>query len=955
MAAAAGDTGRLEFGLLGPLDVARGGETIELRGSRQRALLALLLVHANEVVSRERLIDGLWGERPPESAANALQVAVHGLRRALGAERIETRGGGYRLRVEPDELDLERFRRLVQRARTRAGDAAADDLREALALWRGEALADLLDVPFARLESRRLHELRLAALEQRIDADLAAGRHFESIAELEALIAGEPVRERFRQQLIVALYRAGRQVEALEAYRNARRELVEDFGVEPGPELQRLERAILQQDPALSPPARVAGVRGNLPAAVTPLVGRRLELAAVTALLRQPDVRLVTLTGPGGTGKTRLALEAARQLASELFDGAVLVDLAPLEDPGDVIVAVAHALSVESRSSTLDSVKETLGDKTLLLLLDNFERVDDAAPVVSELLAAAPGLTALVTSRAVLRLSGEHEFPVPPLRVPTREDVRRLDRLSHNEAVSLFVARARAARHDFRLEPANAAAVAEICIALDGLPLALELAAARCKQLPLDALLARLGQRLEVLTDGPRDRPRRQQTLRATIEWSYDLLEPSEQELFAALGVFAGGCTPAAAAEVCRSPDEAIEALADRSLLQREEQAGTPRFRMLETVRELALERLEQSGRAETVRRRHAEHFAALADEAGAALWDPVQGPSRARWLDRLDADYGNLRAALAWADHEAAEIQLRIAAGLADYWIIRCYFDEGRTWLARALARADGAASPVRAKALHAAGFLALGQNDFVQCDVAGSESLALYRALEDPEGIGRTALMLGYAAAGQGQHERAVALAEESLTLARELGHARGIIVSLAQTGVLAGRGGDTARAEALLDEAQRLARAHGDTSALASICLAQSELAFGDGDLDTASRFAAESIRLYHSYGTTAGMASGLHLLARVAEAEGRPERAARLFGASEGLRESAGSQLTADEAAAQEQVERAAGSLGDGTLAAAWAAGRAMSMEDAVTLALSRDHGAAPGETGIDPAP
>jgi len=935
----------LRFGLLGPLEVARDGELLALGGPRQRALLALLLLHANEVVSRERLIDGLWGARPPETAANALQVAVHGLRRVVGAGRIETRGTGYLVRVERDELDLERFNALVERAR--AKETAADGLCEALAIWRGEALADLREAPFAAVEAARLEGLRIAALERRIDADLAAGLHADLVAELEALVAGEPLRERFRYQLIVALYRAGRQAEALQAYREARRSLVEELGVEPGPELQRLERAILQQDPALAaPPPRTRVVSSNLPASSTPLVGRQLELAGLTGLLRRGDVRLVTLMGPGGTGKTRLALEAARELEGELADGGVFVDLAPLEDPADVLAAVARALSVgEAHGSTVDSVKEALHDKTLLLLLDNFERVDEAAPVVSDLLAAAPGLQVLATSRAALRLSGEYEFPVPPLRVPGLEDARRLEALGRNEAVSLFAARAQAVRHDFRLTAENAAAVVEICIALEGLPLALELAAARCKQLSPQALAARLGERLDVLTGGPRDRPARQQTLRATIEWSYELLGGPQRELFDALGVFAGGCTLAAAEAVCGAAAEEVEALADRSLVQREEHDGTPRFRMLETVREFAVERLEAHGTAAAaVRRRHADYFTALAEEAGTALWDPVQGPNRAFWLDRLELDYGNLRAALAWADRHDAETELRIAAGLFDFWASRCYFEEGRTWLERALAQAEGVASPVRAKALHAAAFLALDQGDYARCNELGEESLELYRALGDPEGIGRTVHMLGQAAAVAGDRVRAIALAEESLALARELGHIRGIIVSLVQLSGLAAERGDHDRAAALLDEAVSLGQAHGDEAALAAVRLEQSKLAHDAGHFEAASRYAVEGVRLFQVYGTTIGVASGLRRLALLAEAEGRPERTVRLLGAADALHEATGSPPPVD-ADHEATLDRAREALGAAAYAEAWAAGRALSPQEAVELAArdaEREH-------------
>ena len=439
--------------MLGPLDVARGGVALALGGRKQRALLVLLLLNANEVVSRGRAIEFLWGERPPERAVNALQVGVHGLRQLLGADRIVTRGSGYLLRAEPEELDLLRFRRLLEEGQDALalGDAAraAERLGGALGLWRGEPLADLALESSHGSEWAGLEELRLDAVELRIEADLALGLQDGLIAELEALIGEHPFRERLRAQLMVALYRSGRQAEALEAYQAAWRLLGEELGIEPSPFLRELERAVLRQDPSLGLPGDATG-RTNLSRPTTRLVGRRLEVASVCSMLRDPEVRLLTLTGPGGVGKTRLAIEAATELARDFEHGAVFVDLAPLADAVLVESTLAAALGVvaEPGETIRQQLIVRLCERELLLVLDNFERLLPTASLVAELLAVAPRLRVLVTSRVPLRLTAEHEYLVPPLAVPS--EAGDLVALARNDSVSLFVARARAIERSSR-------------------------------------------------------------------------------------------------------------------------------------------------------------------------------------------------------------------------------------------------------------------------------------------------------------------------------------------------------------------------------------------------------------------------------------------------------------------------------------------------------------------------
>jgi predicted ATPase/DNA-binding SARP family transcriptional activator len=683
----------VQFRALGPLEVSDRGQSLDLGTPRQRRLLGLLLLHAGDSVTYDRLADGLWDGEPPPTARHTLQVYVHRLRLTLGdqAGRLETRRLGYQLKVVDGELDTRSFEDLVadgRRALVR-GDtqAATSQLETALGLWHGLPFEDLGDLPAFEAERARLEALRLTAVEDRVDAALALGHHDAIMTEVEGLLTDHPYRERLWGQLMLARYRAG-QADALAAFCRARGMLADELGLQPGRWLCRLQEQILLQDPALDAPepARPAATQHNLPAPRDSFVGRGRELADLDGLLRTR--RLVTITGPPGAGKTRLATAVALRLVDDWPHGVFLVPLAEVEDATLVPSVIATTLGVPAvpEQPVLDTLTGHLRSRRVLVVLDNVEHVLDAAPQLASLLDAAAALTVLATSRAPLRLAGEQEYPLQPLPVPPGG--ARAEEIGGNDAVRLFVDRTAAIDPEFLLTPKNSSLVTDVVQRLDGLPLAIELAAARLRSFSLADLHTRLEPALPLLTEGTVGQPPHHDTLRDAVAWSDDLLDPRHRVVLRRLAPFRGGITIEAAQAVIGDHEhgDAVGSLArlvEASLLGRPTHDEPPRYGMLETVREYALERLQAAGEEHDVRQRHATFHASLLAQAAPHLTQAGQ----AHWLERLDVEHANLRAALGWAvDDGEADLALEMAAGLWRYWQLRGHLAEARTWLTRAL-----------------------------------------------------------------------------------------------------------------------------------------------------------------------------------------------------------------------------------------------------------------------------
>ncbi|MFF3944694.1 ATP-binding protein [Streptomyces sp. NPDC001902] len=933
-----------------------------------RRLLCLLLAGGGRPVSAGRLRDALWEGGPPPSWRKTLQVHVHRLRRELGLEeRLHHGPQGYGLTVLDGELDAGRFADLTDRGRRerRRGEPvrAAALFREALALWRGPAYDGAPGGPPVAAEAARLEELRTRVHEECAGAELELGRHAELVGELAGLVRHHPYREELRAHLMLALYRSGRRAEGLELFRETRTLFAEHLGIEPGEPLRRLHEAMLRADGALEAPSRPYEAPGRsdgppprpgaLPAQATSFVGRRAEVDAVGALLA--GARLVTLTGVGGVGKTRLALRVADEAGAAFPDGAWLVELSSVRDGDLVAHAVAQALDLHDWAlrTPLQALREHLAARKLLLVLDTCEHLADACALLTEaLLQGAPGIRVLATSRESLGVAGEQIYVVPPLPVAPQDPGA--SQAGVADAVALFVERARAVDRHFALTPLNRAAVGRLCALLDGIPLAIELAAVRLRSLSVAQILERLDDRFTLLGVGRRTALPRHQTLRTAIEWSHQLCSPPERLLWERLSVFSGSFDTEAAQDVCADAElpgaaiaDLLAGLVDKSVLLREEDSLGVRLRILDTVREYGADRLRGHGEQDRLRRRHRDHYLALAHR----FEDDWYGPRQLRWHRRVLHEHANIRSALDFCLSRPEEHRtgLELAGTLWVFWVACGLFTEGRHYLDRLLGL-EAAPGGERLKALWACGHVALGQGDTETVDRVAGECRSLAAGHGDGVAAAFATHLLGAAAAQRGDAAKGVALAAAAVRLSRALPRTadreRALAMALVGEAFALLMNGELEAAAEAIDEQQALSASRGEIWTRSWSSSLRSSVDLARGETASAVAHARASLTVRRMLGDTLGVAMCVDTLAHAALASGDAEGAARLLAVSRRVWETFGpAQFGSAELRAAQDLcaEQARKLIGDAAYDRAFRAGGALDLEDAISFALGRRPG------------
>jgi predicted ATPase/DNA-binding SARP family transcriptional activator/Tfp pilus assembly protein PilF len=955
----------LHIHLFGYLRLLREGQPYRFRGlPKSAALLAYLLLHRDHPVARDHLAYLLWDDVPESEARANLRRHLHDLLRALPAGQEWLLRDTRSVQWHPDApawLDVAEFESLCRQP---------ERLTEAIALYTGDLLQDLYD-DWLTPERERLRALYQTTLARLMARERDSGDLIQAMFYARQLLSHDPTREDVMRDYLLMRYQSGDRAGAMELYQQFKARLAEELGVAPMPETTAVFEQIATGQVAgrtVSPPSTIQPATPpphNLPARLTSFVGRQAELAEIVGLLGTPDspVRLLTLTGPGGTGKTRLAIEAAaalwQQRPEQYPDGLYLVDLAEVAVPDRVAAAVAETLALGDRPELTESenLRAALGDKRMLLLLDNFDHLVEAAPLLVELLAAAPHLRLLVTSQATLHLYGEHEFPLPPLPLPDPSARPGTAELMEYPAVRLFVERLRAGQPHFELTAGNSEAVVAICRCLDGLPLALELAAGRGKLFSPAAMLTQLNQRLNFLTSQQRNVPTRHQTLRAALGWSYQLLNPAEQALFAAVALFAGPFTIEAAQWLFGDSDETgpqlssaevaglLYSLVDKNMLRAlpAEVEAEPHFRMLQTMREYGLEQLGQMAAADALRQRYAEYYVELAEQGRAGL----QGGDQAAWLRRLRQEEGNLMAALEWlfSDPDSGRsgpLLARIAIATSRFWIVQGRVREARYYVDRALAYLPVLAPAQQVFLLNEAGNVAQTQGDYTAAEGWHEEALALARR----EGLAFQAAnslhFLAYAAGRQGHHQEAKSRFLECLALYRQIPEVTPLALStlLNNLAIVHKRLGEYDEAIALLQESVALKRAIGDHLGLPSSLTNLGNILLLHGELEPAAAYYREALELRLALADRPGLLYSIQQMAALAVAQGRFRLAATLYAAGDAQHQALAIPRPIDaEADLRRDLERIGDQLSPAELADCQAAGTRLTLEEAAALALA----------------
>jgi len=963
----------LRVSLLGRFEVVVGSRVVGEEGWRLRkaaSLVKLLALAPHHRLHREQAMEALWRDLSPRSAANNLHQTLHAARRTLepdasGFRYLVLRGETLFLR--PDgvlRVDVDAFEEAAAEAR-RSGVPAA--YRRALGLYAGDLLPRDRYEEWAEERRAALCRTHLVLLSELAALYEEAGDFDRSVEALQRVVSEDPVDEEAHVGLMRAYAASGRRHQALGQYGRLQQALLRELGAEPHAASRRAYEDVLagrvpgmipRRAAPAGPESQKVGEQG-LPGSLTSFVGREREREEVGRLLGA--ARLLTLTGPGGCGKTRLALEVAGDLADSYPDGVRMAELAPLMDPGSVPQAVADALSVREGpgASPVEAITQALGGRRLLLVLDNCEHVvEAAAPLAEALLRRCPGLRILATSREALGAAGEAVLPVPPLSGPGPGQRPSAEDLEGYESARLFVRRARYRNPAFVLTPQNAGAVAEICARLESIPLAIELAAARVG-LSVEQVAERLDDSLGLLTTGGRAAAPRQRTLRGALDWSHDLLSGPERALFRRLSVFAGGWTLEAAETA--GPGGEIEGgdvldllsqLVDKSLVVAEAVGeGGVRYRMLEPVRQYAREKLMGEER-EAARRRHAGWCLAFVEGAEAGL----RGADQASWVERTKRENANVLAALGWSLEAEPETALRLAAMMGYFWYRYGQIAEGHRRLESVLARTESFETSLRARVLRLAGVLAEESGLYGRARELHERGLALYRKLGEKQGLAASLTSLGALEFAVGDLERAVALTRESLTLKRELGDERGLMSSRNNLGEMLQATGDLAEARALFEENLESDRRLADEWGSGVSLLNLGTLAVEQGEPDRAEELLLEALRTLRRFGDEDAIAECLDSLAAAAGARGRARRAATLFGAAEAAREKLGTPLRPVERARYERfVAASRRGTGRAAWASAWEAGRALSLDRGAGLALSPEYGEREAAEGRAPGP